>query len=65
MQNDEVSLYFSHLAAEINMRCEDLPGKMAGLRKVTKHLRKTHQIHHVTGIDLDPRDGAVVSFKKG
>jgi len=65
MRNDEISLYFSHLSAEINMKCEDLPGKMDGLKKVTKHLRKTGQIHQVTGIDLDSRDNAVVSFRKG
>jgi hypothetical protein len=65
MRNDEMSLYFSHLSAEINIKCEDLPDKMDGLKKVTKHLRKTGQIHQVTGIDLDSRDGAVVSFRKG
>ncbi len=65
IQDDEVALYFNHFSAEINMRWDDLPGKMDGLRKVTKHLRETGRIHQVTGIDLNSVDGAVVSFRKG
>jgi cell division septal protein FtsQ len=65
IEHGEVSLYFNHLPAEINIKCDGLPGKMEGLRKVTKHLRKTGRIRQVTGIDLNPVDGAVVSFRKG
>jgi cell division septal protein FtsQ len=65
MHDDEVSLYFNHLPAKINMRWHDLPGKMKGLRKVTKHLRKTGRIHQVTSIDLNSTEGAVVAFRKG
>jgi len=60
-----VSLYFNNVAAEIKLKCDDLPGKMDGLRKLAKHLRKTGRIRKVTGIDLNYMDGAVVSFKKG
>ena len=64
--NDEgLSLYFKHLAASINVIGEDLEYKMKGLKKVTRHLQKEGRIHLVTGIDLNPVDGAVVSFKKG
>jgi len=60
-----VSLYFNHIAAEIKLKSDDLQGKMDGLKKVVKHLRKTGRIRKATGIDLNYIDGAVVSFKKG
>ncbi len=62
VQGEEISLYFSHLAAGINVKCDGLSDKINGLRKVEKHLRKTGRLHQVTGIDLKSADGAVVSF---
>jgi cell division protein FtsQ len=60
-----LSLYFSHLAAEIRLSDGELGNKINGLKKVAEHLRKTGRIRQVTGIDLDYEDGAVVSFGKG
>lgn len=64
VKDEEISLYFNHLAVEINVMCNDLSGKMNGLKKVTNHLQKTGQIHQVICIDLKSVDGAVVSFRK-
>ncbi|HUU81535.1 MAG TPA: FtsQ-type POTRA domain-containing protein [Acidobacteriota bacterium] len=60
-----MSLYFSHLPAEIKLSCGDLRNKMNGLKKVAEHLTQTGRIHQVTGIDLNYDEGAVVSFRKG
>ncbi|MBW1785198.1 MAG: FtsQ-type POTRA domain-containing protein [Deltaproteobacteria bacterium] len=60
-----VSLYFGHLPAEIRFSDGELRGKIAGLKKVAEHLNRTGRIRHVTGIDLDYEDGAVVSFNNG
>ena len=35
------------------------------LIKIVEHLNRTGRIHMVKSIDLDFRDGAVVSFKEG
>ncbi len=65
VKEEKITLYFSHLSAEINVMCHDLSFQMNGLRKIIKHLRETGRIHQVTGIDLNIIDGAVVSFEKG
>ena len=64
VKNKGISLYFSHLDAEINVMSDDFENKICGLRKVRKHLRNTGRIHQVIGIDLNSADGAVVSFRK-
>jgi len=64
-EGGEMSLYFNHVAAQIKMTCCDLEAGIEGLRKVSDHLNRTGRIHHVTAIDLNPADGAVVSFRKG
>jgi cell division protein FtsQ len=64
-KNKDMSIYFSHLAAEIRVTVEDLAGKIDGLNKVAEHLSKTGRIHQVDRIDLNHVDGAVVSFRKG
>jgi cell division protein FtsQ len=64
-RNRGMSIYFSHLAAEIKVTVEDLEDKMYGLSKVAEHLSKTGRIHQVDRIDLNHVDGAVVSFRKG
>lgn len=64
VKNKCLSLYFSHLAAEIKVMSDDFKNKICGLRKVRKHLRKTGRIHQVIGINLNSADGAVVSFRK-
>lgn len=65
IKGEVLSLYFSHLPVEINVMSADFSHKMKGLRKLTRHLKKTNQIHLVTGIDLNSVDGVVVSFRKG
>ena len=73
-----VSIYFSHLAAEIKLiddlpaiasaqttRPTDLTSKIDGLKRIAEHLRHSGWIHQVNGIDLNYVDGAVVSFRKG
>jgi cell division protein FtsQ len=65
LQDEEISLYFSHLAAEVTVMSADFSCKMKGLRKLARHLKKTGQIHQATCIDLNSVDGVVVSFRKG
>ncbi len=60
-----VSLYFQSLPAVIHASSEDLADKMAGLRTVLEDLRCRDRIHLVRTIDLNVRDGAVVSFHNG
>jgi cell division septal protein FtsQ len=60
-----ISLYFSHLAAEIKLSGQKLDRQVAGLKKVAKHLSQTGRIHRVKGIDLSYPREAVVSFRKG
>jgi cell division protein FtsQ len=58
-----MSLYFNCLSAEIKLQCENSKNKIAGLKKVAAHLARTGRIQHVTAIDFNQLDGAVVSFK--
>ncbi len=64
-RDNGMSIYFSHLAAEIRVTVEDLADKITGLNKVAEHLSKTGRINQVDRIDLNHVDGAVVSFRKG
>lgn len=64
-EDDDFILYFSHLPVRIRANRDTLAEKLEGLSKMTKHLSDTGRIHLVTGIDLTPFEGAVVSFKKG
>ncbi len=64
-RDGRVSLYFQSLPAVIHARSDDLPTKMGGLRRVLEDLRRNGRIHLVRAIDLDVKDGAVVSFKNG
>ena len=60
-----MSLYFSHLGAEIKLISKDVKSKMAMLKKVAEHLSQKGRIHQVNGIDLNYTGEAVVSFRKG
>jgi len=60
-----MSLYFSHLGAEIKLISKDVESKMAVLKKVARHLSQKGRIHQVKGIDLNYAGEAVVSFRKG
>ncbi len=63
--NDDMSLYFKHLKAEVRFKWDHLKGQMDGLRKVAQHLAKTGKMEQINRIDLNYMDGAVVSFKNG
>lgn len=64
-RDGRMSIYFSHMNAEIKLMSRDLQSKMDGLKKVAEHLRSTGRIHQVTSINLNHADGALVSFRKG
>ena len=53
------------LPAVIKLRWDELDTRKDELRKIVDHLNKTGRIHFVRWIDLNFRDGAVVSFRKG
>jgi len=58
-----VSLYFRFLPAVVEAKADNLGVKMDKLKKVIEHLNRTGRIHMVRSINLDYRDGVVVSFK--
>jgi len=64
-KNGRMSLYFNHLAAQIQLKGPELENKMRGLKRVANHLIQTGRIRRVTAINLNRPDGAVVSFRKG
>lgn len=64
-QNGQVSLYYTHLKAEIRCNWHHLSEKIKGLRRVANHLETSGKMDQVTQIDLNYADGAVVSFKTG
>ena len=63
-RNGEISLYFNHIQAAINISWQNPARDMEGLKQVTKHLNESGKIDLVTQIDLNHVDGAVVSFKR-
>jgi cell division protein FtsQ len=58
-----ISLYFLSLPAVIELEGTQLERKMADLKRLVKHLKKTGRIHMVERINLNFREGAVVSYK--
>ena len=58
-----ISLYFLSLPAAIELEGTQLEKKMADLKRLVKHLKKTGRIHMVERINLNFREGAVVSYK--
>ena len=58
-----ISLYFLSLPAVIELEGTQLEKKMADLKRLVKHLKKSGRIHMVERINLNLREGAVVSFK--
>ncbi|MFO8090273.1 MAG: FtsQ-type POTRA domain-containing protein [Desulfatiglandaceae bacterium] len=59
------SLYFEHLDAEIKTAWRDLEGKIPGLERLVSHLRDDGKLGRVAAIDLNQKDGAVVSMISG
>lgn len=64
-KDGNVSLYSVSLPVVIKMQGTDFDLKKAKLKKIITHLKKTGLIHTVRAIDLDYKNGVVVSFKKG
>ena len=64
-EDGRVSLYYSHLKAEIRCNVNELSEKLPGLRQVAEHLKASGNLDRVSRIDLDYADGAVVSFETG
>lgn len=60
-----VSLYFLSVPAVIQADGSLLGKKMGELKRLVEHLNRTGHIHVVRAINLDYRDGAVVSLKEG
>ncbi|MGD8984082.1 MAG: FtsQ-type POTRA domain-containing protein [Desulfobacteraceae bacterium] len=58
-----ISLYFLSLPAVIELEGTQLDRKMADLKRLVKHLKSTGRIHMVERINLNFREGAVVSYK--
>ena len=65
IQEESLSLYFTHIPAAIIVQCNRMSDKMADLKKLARHLRRTGRIQRVTAINLNYVDGAVVSFRNG
>ncbi len=63
-KNGGVSLYFRFIPASIKLNGDELGRKIDELKRLVRHLNETGNIHMVKGINLDYRDGAVVSFDK-
>jgi cell division septal protein FtsQ len=59
-----ISLYFISLPAVIELEGTELEKRMGDLKRLVKHLKKTGHIHLVERINLNFREGAVVSYKK-
>jgi cell division protein FtsQ len=64
-KDGNVSLYFTFLRAEIQMRGTDLALKMADLKRLVEHLNSGGRIPMVRSINLNYGDAAAVSFRKG
>jgi cell division protein FtsQ len=58
-----ISLYFLSLPAVIEFEGTELERRMGDLKRLVKHLKETGRIHMVERINLNFREGAVVSYK--
>lgn len=58
-----ISLYFLSLPVVIELEGNQLERKMGDLKRLVEHLRRTGRIHMVKRINLNYREGAVVSYK--
>lgn len=60
-----VSLYFRSLPAIVEIHGSQLDIKMDELKRLVVHLNRTGHIHRVRAINLNYKEGVVVSFKGG
>jgi len=63
--DQDAYIYSVSIPAVLKLGGDDMSKKKAELKKIVSHLKKTGRIHTVKGIDLNYRDGAVVSFVEG
>lgn len=64
-EDGNVSLYFTFLRAEIQLRGSDLAHKMDDLKRLVEHLNDEGRIQTVRSINFNYGDAAAVSFRKG
>jgi hypothetical protein len=62
-KSGQISLYFLSLPAVIELEGPQLGEKMEDLKRLVKHLKRTGRIQMVKRINLNYREGAVVSYK--
>jgi cell division protein FtsQ len=62
-ETGHISLYFLSLTAVIEMEGTQLERQMEDLTRLVRHLKRTGRLHMVKRIDLNYREGAVVSYK--
>ncbi|UCB48411.1 MAG: FtsQ-type POTRA domain-containing protein [Deltaproteobacteria bacterium] len=58
-----ISLYFLSLPAVIELEATQLERQMEDLKRLVQHLKRTGRLHMVKRIDLNYREGAIVSYK--
>lgn len=64
-RNGEMLLYFNSLPVPIQVIGSEMGQRMGDLKRVVEHLNETGRIPMVRKINLNYREGAVVSFKRG
>ena len=64
-RDGKMFLYFTTLPVAIQVMGSEMGQRMGDLKRVVEHLNETGRIHMVKGINLNYREGAVVSFKHG
>jgi len=64
-KDGNVSLYFTFLRAEIQLRGSDLANRMDDLKRLVEHLNDEGRIQMVRSINFNYGDAAAVSFRKG
>lgn len=64
-RNGMMALYFASLPLAIHVQSGELAGRVDNLKHLVEHLKSTGRIPMVRDINLNYRDAAVVSMKKG
>lgn len=64
-RNGEMLLYFDSLPVPIQVMGSEMERRMGDLKRLVEHLNETGRIPMVKKINLNYREGAVVSFKRG
>ncbi len=64
-RHGEMLLYFNSLPVPVQVMASEMGRRMGDLKRVVEHLNETGRIPMVKKINLNYREGAVVSFKRG